>query len=225
MQQVRSSSSRSVPSRAGRWTGARTAPAAEGRRQHSDAEGARPRPTRRGTGDDRQALAAARQGAPYLWRPPPSRAPVARDRGLADDDLAHPRRVHRRVPRPARGVAGDAREAAVPAQPRRASLRRLPPRRTRPGGDLGLADDGTARVPLRGDAGLRQVLARAVVWRLLDVNPAKQGIENPQRRRTEKRPFESSDASTRSGFSRISTPLRWTFVDARWTLRSEHAAE
>ena len=38
---------------------------------------------------------------------------------------------------------------------------------------------------------LRQVLARAVVWGLLDVNPAKQGVENPQRRRTEKRPFES----------------------------------
>jgi integrase len=38
---------------------------------------------------------------------------------------------------------------------------------------------------------LRQVLARAVVWRLLEVNPAKLGVENPQRRRTEKRPFES----------------------------------
>jgi integrase len=38
---------------------------------------------------------------------------------------------------------------------------------------------------------LRQVFARAVVWRLLEVNPAKQGVENPQRRRTEKRPFES----------------------------------
>src|SRR4029450_4477643 len=37
---------------------------------------------------------------------------------------------------------------------------------------------------------LRQVLARAVVWGMLDVNPAKQGVENPQRRRTEKRPFE-----------------------------------
>jgi integrase len=37
----------------------------------------------------------------------------------------------------------------------------------------------------------RQVLARAVVWGLLDVNPAKQGVENPQRRRTEKHPFES----------------------------------
>ena len=38
---------------------------------------------------------------------------------------------------------------------------------------------------------LRQVLARAVVWGMIDVNPAKQGVENPQRRRTEKRPFES----------------------------------
>ena len=38
---------------------------------------------------------------------------------------------------------------------------------------------------------LRQVLARAVLWGMLDANPAKQGVENPQRRRTEKRPFES----------------------------------
>ena len=38
---------------------------------------------------------------------------------------------------------------------------------------------------------LRQVLSRAVIWGLLDLNPAKQGVENPQRRRTEKRPFES----------------------------------
>ena len=40
---------------------------------------------------------------------------------------------------------------------------------------------------------LRQVLARAVCWGIIDVNPAKQGIDNPQRRRTEKRPFESWD--------------------------------
>jgi hypothetical protein len=40
---------------------------------------------------------------------------------------------------------------------------------------------------------LRQVLARAVSWGLIDINPAKQGIDNPQRRRTEKRPFESWD--------------------------------
>ena len=38
---------------------------------------------------------------------------------------------------------------------------------------------------------LRQVLARAVIWGMLEVNPAKHGVENPQRRRTEKRPFES----------------------------------
>jgi integrase len=38
---------------------------------------------------------------------------------------------------------------------------------------------------------LRQVLGRAVEWRMLDVNPAKHGVNNPQRRRTEKRPFES----------------------------------
>jgi integrase len=38
---------------------------------------------------------------------------------------------------------------------------------------------------------LRQVLSRAVEWRMIDVNPAKHGVNNPQRRRTEKRPFES----------------------------------
>jgi integrase len=38
---------------------------------------------------------------------------------------------------------------------------------------------------------LRQVLARAVVWGMIDVNPAKEGVDNPQRRYTEKRPFES----------------------------------
>ena len=40
---------------------------------------------------------------------------------------------------------------------------------------------------------LRQVLAKATVWGMVEVNPAKQGVENPQRRRTEKRPFESWD--------------------------------
>ena len=38
---------------------------------------------------------------------------------------------------------------------------------------------------------LRQVLARAVAWGMIDLNTAKQGVDNPQRRRTEKRPFES----------------------------------
>ena len=40
---------------------------------------------------------------------------------------------------------------------------------------------------------LRQVLARAVGWGLLDGNLAKLGVENPPRRRTEQRPFESWD--------------------------------
>ena len=38
---------------------------------------------------------------------------------------------------------------------------------------------------------LRQVLTRAVVWGLIDDNPAKRGVPNPQRRSKEKRPFES----------------------------------
>jgi integrase len=37
---------------------------------------------------------------------------------------------------------------------------------------------------------LRQVLNRAVAWGLLDFNPAKRGVPNPQRRPKEKRPFE-----------------------------------
>jgi integrase len=38
---------------------------------------------------------------------------------------------------------------------------------------------------------LRQVLARAVVWQMLAVNPARLGVDNPQPRRKEQRPFES----------------------------------
>ena len=38
---------------------------------------------------------------------------------------------------------------------------------------------------------LRQVLNRAVAWRLLDFNPAKLGVPNPARRAKEKRPFET----------------------------------
>jgi integrase len=38
---------------------------------------------------------------------------------------------------------------------------------------------------------LRQVLARAVVWGMLDANPAKLGVDNPSPRRREQRPFES----------------------------------
>ena len=38
---------------------------------------------------------------------------------------------------------------------------------------------------------LRQVLGRAVTWRIIEQNPATVGVENPARRRKEMRPFES----------------------------------
>jgi hypothetical protein len=38
---------------------------------------------------------------------------------------------------------------------------------------------------------LRQVLNRAVAWKLIDENPAKRGVPNPARRCREQRPFES----------------------------------
>jgi integrase len=38
---------------------------------------------------------------------------------------------------------------------------------------------------------LRQVLHRAVAWGMIDVNPAKVGVDNPVRRRKEQHPFES----------------------------------
>src|SRR5215218_1392851 len=38
---------------------------------------------------------------------------------------------------------------------------------------------------------LRQVLSRAVLWGMIDVNPAKLGVDNPSPRRREQRPFES----------------------------------
>jgi integrase len=38
---------------------------------------------------------------------------------------------------------------------------------------------------------LRQVLARAVVWQMLSTNPARLGVDNPQPKRKEQRPFES----------------------------------
>src|SRR5919197_1769788 len=38
---------------------------------------------------------------------------------------------------------------------------------------------------------LRQVLQRAVAWGMIDVNPAKVGVDNPTRRRREQHPFES----------------------------------
>jgi len=45
--------------------------------------------------------------------------------------------------------------------------------------------------PFEATQALRQVLARAVSWGLLNTNAAKDGVENPQRPRIEQRPFDS----------------------------------
>ena len=67
----------------------------------------------------------------------------------------------------------------------------------RPVGELRSQEIAAWRIALssgyRFDAtqALRQVLARAVLWGLIDVNPAKLGVDNPSPRRREQRPFES----------------------------------
>jgi FMN phosphatase YigB (HAD superfamily) len=67
----------------------------------------------------------------------------------------------------------------------------------RPVGELRSEEIAAWRIALssgyRFDAtqALRQVLARAVVWGMIDVNPAKLGVDNPSPRRREQRPFES----------------------------------
>ena len=56
------------------------------------------------------------------------------------------------------------------------------------------ATDRSASSPgYRFDAtqALRQVFSRAVVWGMIDVNPAKLGVDNPTPRRREQRPFEA----------------------------------
>src|ERR671936_2040630 len=67
----------------------------------------------------------------------------------------------------------------------------------RPVGELRSEEIAAWRIALspgyRFDAtqALRQVLARAVVWGMIDDNPAKRGVDNPSPRRREQRPFES----------------------------------
>jgi hypothetical protein len=67
----------------------------------------------------------------------------------------------------------------------------------RPVGELRSDEIAAWRIALsrgyRFDAtqALRQVLARAVVWGMIDANPAKLGVDNPSPRRREQRPFES----------------------------------
>jgi hypothetical protein len=81
----------------------------------------------------------------------------------------------------------------------------------RPLGELRSEEIAAWRIALspgyRFDAmhALRQVLARAVVWGMIDVNPAKLGVDNPSPRRREQRPFESCaelDAVTANLLSR-----------------------
>src|SRR2546426_3138501 len=76
------------------------------------------------------------------------------------------------------------------AQDRRADWRRRLRRRR---GSASAAWRVTISPGHRFDAtqALRQVLARAVVWGMIDVNPAKLGVDNPSPRRREQRPFES----------------------------------
>jgi integrase len=58
---------------------------------------------------------------------------------------------------------------------------------------------------------MRQVLARAVVWGLIDVNPAKPGVDNPSPRRREQRQFESW-AELDAVAARLA-PRYWLMVD------------
>jgi hypothetical protein len=45
---------------------------------------------------------------------------------------------------------------------------------------------------------VRQVLNRAVVWGMLDVNPAKVGVDNPIPRRKEQHPSRPGQSSKQS---------------------------
>jgi hypothetical protein len=71
----------------------------------------------------------------------------------------------------------------------------------RPVGELRSPEIAAWRIALppgyRFDAtqALRQVLARAVLWGMIDSNPAKLGVDNPSPRRREQRPFESWPSS------------------------------
>jgi integrase len=61
-------------------------------------------------------------------------------------------------------------------------------------GDRGLADRPLGGLPVRRHAGAATgARARAVVWGMIDVNPAKLGVDSPSPRRREQRPFESWD--------------------------------
>ena len=54
-----------------------------------------------------------------------------------------------------------------------------------------MADELSPGYRFEATQALRQVLQRAVAWGMIDVNPAKVGVDNPTRRRKEQHPFES----------------------------------
>jgi integrase len=115
-------------------------------------------------------------------------------------------RLHRRNGRPAQVTLSELAEeylAQHEAEPRTiAKLRWLLAKATHALGDcrvVELRSDeiGAWRTTLpeghrfEATQALRQVLNRAVAWRIIDSNPAKAGVDNPRRQHPEKRPFES----------------------------------
>src|SRR5436190_8862154 len=54
-----------------------------------------------------------------------------------------------------------------------------------------MADELSRGYRFEATQAVRQVLNRAVVWGMLDVNPAKVGVDNPTPRRKEQHPFET----------------------------------
>ena len=115
---------------------------------------------------------------------------LRRERRIARQ--ADARRTRREVLRPARRAAGDDREAPLAA---RKAVAVFGDRRDQRAASQEIAAWRMTFSPgyrFEATQALRQVLHRAVAWGMLDVNPAKVGVDNPVRRRTEKQhPFES----------------------------------
>src|SRR5918996_775301 len=91
----------------------------------------------------------------------------------------------------------------------------------RPVGELRSEEVAAWRIALspgyRFDAtqALRQVLARAVVWGMIDVNPAKLGVDNPSPRRREQRSFTKGRLKCpKTEASRRAVPLQTIAVEA-----------
>jgi hypothetical protein len=103
----------------------------------------------------------------------------------------------------------------------------------RPVGELRSEEIAAWRIALspgyRFDAtqALRQVLARAMLWGMIDVNPGKRGVDNPSPRRREQRPFESAQPAAlprRAGQLPRPAQLPQPRVEARTTCRRDRAS-